>query len=342
MGPPATGGRHRPGRHPSEVVPWGEDDGAIPDDDSFDALLGPEDARAEEDGADGGEARATTARVPLLSVPESLRSVDVQVGARAVRGLLLLVLVVVLVLGGRWWWVQQGADAVPVAQLDDDEGLAAQAPQDGGGSVAAAPAEDAAGQAGEGGADPLDDVSQEGPGGRHAVDPAQEGPGAPAAEPSVVVHVVGEVRRPGIVELPAGARVADAVAAVGGLTDEADQASLNLARALVDGEQVWVGAPGEQPPPGALQGAGPPGQQARGSGAQGEATGGSGAGPLDLNHATQADLEELPGIGPVTAGRVLAWREEHGHFSAVEELMEVSGIGERTFAQLEPLVTVGG
>ena len=150
------------------------------------------------------------------------------------------------------------------------------------------------------------------------------------------MHVTGAVAEPGVVTVPAGSRVVDAVRAVGGVTDEADQSTLNLARPLVDGEQVWVGRPGETPPVA-------PGPLPRAGGDPGDAgPGGAPSAPLDLTAATQADLEELPGVGPVTAGHILSWREEHGRFSTVEELLEVSGIGERTLAQLEPLVTVGG
>jgi competence protein ComEA len=92
--------------------------------------------------------------------------------------------------------------------------------------------------------------------------------------------------------------------------------------------------------PGPLPGAGPGGGGAGGAG--GSVGAGGPAAPLDLNAASQADLEELPGIGPVTAGQILAWREEHGGFSSVDELIEISGIGERTLARLEPLVIVGG
>jgi competence protein ComEA len=153
------------------------------------------------------------------------------------------------------------------------------------------------------------------------------------------VHVTGQVTEPGVVELAVGDRVVDAVRAAGGFTTDADQSRLNLARPLVDGEQVWVGRPGEEPPLLAPLAGAAPGSSG-GTAPTGEAA--TAAPLLDLNAANQAQLEELPGIGPVTAGRILAWRDEHERFSTVEELMEVSGIGERTFAQLEPVVTVAG
>ena len=143
----------------------------------------------------------------------------------------------------------------------------------------------------------------------------------PEEEPvtaTVLVHVVGEVAEPGLVELPAGARVAEAVEAAGGASRKADLAALNLARPVEDGEQVHVPRRGEQ------AGAAPTAADPR----------------LDLNSADAASLEALPGIGPVLAERILAWRAEHGRFRSVEELQEVAGIGPKLFAQLAPLVRV--
>lgn len=146
---------------------------------------------------------------------------------------------------------------------------------------------------------------------------------------TLVVDVVGRVRRPGIVRLPAGSRVVDAVAAAGGAAPDAALELLNLARPVADGEQILVPAPGQLPPavPGAATGSGP------GAAAP--------AGPLDLNRATEAELDALPGIGPVLAGRIVAWRAGHGRFSSVDELGEVAGIGDRLLEQLRPLVAAG-
>ena len=154
-----------------------------------------------------------------------------------------------------------------------------------------------------------------------------DGP-ASTAEPgsTVLVHVVGQVRHPGVVRLHAGARLGDALRKAGGATRRADLAAVNLARAVVDGEQVFVPAPGETPPAAAA----PPGPAAPGSR----------GGVVDLNTADEAQLDALPGVGPVIAGRIVAWRQEHGRFSSVDELTEVSGIGDATFAELQPLVTV--
>ena len=156
----------------------------------------------------------------------------------------------------------------------------------------------------------------------------------------MTVHVVGQVRRPGIVTLGAGARVADAIDEVGGATGRADLGSVNLARLLVDGEQVVVPKPGES-----IAAAPAPGAAAPAAGAPAGGAPAGGAAPaagdtVNLNTADLATLETLPGVGPVLAQRILDWRTEHGRFTAVEELGEVSGIGDKIYAQLAPKVTV--
>ncbi len=150
-----------------------------------------------------------------------------------------------------------------------------------------------------------------------------EGAGTPGAEApvTVVVSVVGLVVRPGLVTLPEGARVADAVAAAGGLLPEADPSSVNLAALVTDGEQIAVGVPGAAPP----------------AAAAGE---GAPAGPLDLNTATVSDLDALPGIGPVLAERIVEHRDRNGRFTGVEQLDDVPGIGPATYAELADLVRV--
>jgi competence protein ComEA len=151
-------------------------------------------------------------------------------------------------------------------------------------------------------------------------------PPTATASPAVVVHVTGAVRRPGLVELAGGSRVDDAVAAAGGATQRADLASVNLARLLVDGEQIVVlrkGAPAA---------VGAPAPSTVSSAAPGQ--------PVDLNTATIEQLDGLPGVGPVLAQRIVDWRTAHGRFSSVDALTDVSGIGERTLADLRPLVRV--
>ncbi|MFE0087029.1 helix-hairpin-helix domain-containing protein [Streptomyces sp. NPDC058992] len=144
----------------------------------------------------------------------------------------------------------------------------------------------------------------------------------PAREPAgrIVVDVSGKVRRPGVLRLPVGSRVADALLAAGGVKAGTDLTGLNRARVLMDGEQVVVGVP---QPPGPQ---GPPGGAA------------PGVGPLSLNTATVEQLDTLPGVGPVLARHILDYRTEHGGFRSVDELREVTGIGDRRFADLEPLV----
>lgn len=158
----------------------------------------------------------------------------------------------------------------------------------------------------------------------------------PSATPAVLrVHVLGAVANPGVVSLAEGDRVEDALAAAGGMTDGARPGELNLAAPVADGDQIVVG--NERAPGGDIRG--PSGGAA--SGGQGAAGGGGAAsGKVDLNKATAAQLESLPGVGPVTAQAILRWREQHQRFSRVEELQEVDGIGPKTFAQLQPLVRV--
>lgn len=160
-------------------------------------------------------------------------------------------------------------------------------------------------------------------------------PASPSPSPSslpgsqsVVVHVTGRVATPGLVELPSGSRVGDALAAAGGPGPDAAPETLNLARVLVDGEQLHVPAVGETPPP--LPAA---------TAAEGLAGVRGGAallpdGRLDLNAATVEELEELPGVGPVTAERIVEHREEIGGFTDVGQLRDVPGIGEVKFQGL--------
>lgn len=147
--------------------------------------------------------------------------------------------------------------------------------------------------------------------------------GTPTAH-VIVVDVIGKVRHPGIVRLPDGSRVYDAIRAAGGLKPHAGTKGLNLARKLVDGEQVAVGVSGSS-------GASPPV-----AGTTGPAPGAK----VDLNTATLEQLDELPGVGPVLAQRILDYRTKNGRFTSVNQLQDVSGIGPARYADLQPLVTV--
>ena len=172
-------------------------------------------------------------------------------------------------------------------------------------------------------------------------DSASSGDAGPAPVPTisggtVVVHIVGEVASPGVVELRAGSRVDDAISAAGGATARADLAALNLARVVIDGEQVVVPAPGDDLAPQSAAQLG--GRTAAAAGAVG--SGGSASGTVDLNGADAAALDALPGIGPVLAGRIVGWREANRRFTSIDQLGEVDGIGPTLLAKLLPLVRV--
>jgi competence protein ComEA len=145
----------------------------------------------------------------------------------------------------------------------------------------------------------------------------------PTARP-LVVSVVGKVRKPGLVTVPAGSRLVDAVRAAGGPMPGVDLTALNLARKVTDGEQIVVGGPAPAEAPAGTAGAP----------AAGATT------VVNLNSATLAELDSLPGVGPVIAQRILDWRAAHGGFTSVDQLRDVSGIGDRTFEHLRDLVTV--
>jgi competence protein ComEA len=174
--------------------------------------------------------------------------------------------------------------------------------------------------------DPADDLAAPVAGSPAPLEPGAD-LGSPAAAPkpaTVTVDVAGKVRRPGIAILDSGARVVDALEAAGGVRAGVDVAGLNLARILVDGEQILVGV--ELPPGAAASAASAPG----------------GATPalVNLNTADAAALDTLPEVGPVTADSILAWRDEHGGFASVDQLLEIDGIGEATLAKIAPHVTV--
>jgi competence protein ComEA len=234
----------------------------------------------------GPPASSTTAWVPAEEADEPTRWVP-RSGGRA------LLLVVALALAvGLGWWVVSRPRGVPVAV---HEVLP---------STVAAPSGES--PAASGSASPSPSV-------------------APSPAGQVVVDVEGRVRRPGVVRLPLGARVLDALHAAGGVRPGTSTRRLNLARVLVDGEQLWVGP--NAPIPAGAPAAGSPGAS-------------TATGQVNLNTATLDQLDSLPGIGPVLAQRILDWRSAHGRFATTDQLKDVSGIGDATFADLAGLVTV--
>jgi competence protein ComEA len=263
-------------------------------------------------GRHGADALAD--RIPLAvrtalaaSVPDSVRAGRVGLGTGQA---VVILLVAVLALGGAALVLlvsRPGAEPAP-ALAPVAEASGTPVPQHG-----AVPDTDAAG-------------------------PAAAGTAAPTSgsgTTDLVVHVAGKVVRPGVVRLPPGSRVVDAIDAAGGAEGGVDLTPLNLARQLSDGEQVLVGV---DPPPGGevVEGGSGPGAAAP----AGAPPGSLGDPRLDLNTATATQLEELPGVGPVLAARIVAWREENGRFTSTDELREVSGIGPKTYEALADLVRV--
>jgi competence protein ComEA len=146
--------------------------------------------------------------------------------------------------------------------------------------------------------------------------------------PDLVVHVMGAVRHPGVYSLPAGVRVGDAITAAGGLGEGADVERLNLAERVADGQRIYVLRTGQSAPATLAQSA-PAGTSSSNS-----------TGPVNLNTASASELDALPGVGPATAQAIISYRNEHGPFSAVEQLASVKGIGPAKLAQLVQLVQV--
>src|SRR6478609_9632397 len=283
----------------------------------------------DDDEVERLDADLRRARRPgVLTVPDELRTGRRPVSSAAVVSMLALVVAVGCVFVLRVLWAERSASAPDVAP-----GPSRSVQVVGGTATAAARAT----------TDPSTGAVSVAVSG--AVSGAASGApsGGPTSGAELVVHVVGQVVRPGLVRLRPGARVADALTAAGGTRTGADVAALNLARLVVDGEQIRVPRPGESPAvgPGA-GGAGGAGSSGAG-GAGGAGTSGSSGGsngPVSLNAADAAALDTLPGVGPVLAQRIIDWRTEHGRFTSVDELGEVSGIGDKLMAQLRPKVTL--
>jgi competence protein ComEA len=273
-------------------------------------------ARATDDEVSRLDADLRRARRPgLLTVPDELRSGRRAVSSAALVSLLALVVAVGCAFVVRVLWAERSAVPEvapgPSRSVQVVGGTAAAATVPSTGVVTGAPGA-VAGAAGAAGA------------------------AGSAASAEIVVHVVGQVLRPGLVRLRAGARVADAIKQAGGARPGADLSALNLARPVTDGEQIRVPRPGESA---AALG---PGSGGGGGGAP-AAGGGAGAPsgtPVSLNTADAAGLDALPGVGPVLAQRIIDWRAEHGRFTSVDELGEVSGIGDKLLGRLRPLVTL--
>lgn len=264
------------------------------------------DLAGEEWDGDVGVARRGDGAGPgrWVRLPSALGHARWQPGRAAVLGVALVTVVAVLVLGLRVAWARSEVGDVVAP----------------GGGSRAGPTGVSAGAVGVG-------VPS---GAASAGATASPSPSATGAGPGVlVVHVVGQVRRPGLQRLPVGSRVSDAVDAAGGASRAAELSALNLARLLVDGEQVRVPKPGEVVAEGG-------GGSAGGGGAGGAPAAGA---KVSLSTADVAALDTLPGIGPVLAQRIVDWRTAHGRFTSVDELGEVSGIGEKLLAQVRPLVT---
>lgn len=257
-------------------------------------------------------------------LPSTLQGARVSVPTAAALGLLVLTALAALAIGVRTTLAAPAGDLVPAREVTT---VSAEV---GGGAGAPSPA------TGDAAADPA--------GGQAAAVPGSVPGSVPVsgqtAPVQLQVHVVGQVARPGVVALTAGARVADAVEAAGGLTADADTSRVNLARAVVDGEQLVVPRPGEAAPTPVPPAAGPVAGAGSGDAAGAGGSSEAGAEVIDLNAADVAGLDTLPGVGPVLAQRILDWRAENGRFSSVEELAEVSGIGDKVLAGLRPRVRV--
>jgi len=301
---------------------------------------GVEPAESGTRGESGRRGRHRPASGPaLVTTPLSLRRARIHVSWQAVVALVVLAIIAALVFAVRVARAEQSAAPKPATGSAPGGVVGRTVPSAfattgaaSGGRVAggAPPSGGAKGTSAAGGT-----VGGGGAGGGAAGGGAAGGGagGAPQAA-MIMVHVAGQVARPGVVTVAQGARVVDAITLAGGASPGADLQHVNLARLLVDGEQVYVPKAGEAIPaaPGPTAGAAAAGR------------GGSAAGPtsavVNLNTADASALDGLPGLGPVLAQRIVDWRTEHGRFTSVDELGEVSGIGEKLLSQIRSKVTV--
>ena len=313
---------------PARMVPTddGDNDSRRQDDEPDDD----EKPESEDDGQEPGNTEQTPAvrarrvgrhwgRFAELWVPEPLRDARVDPGR---RGAIVLLLVATLAAVVTAFGV--GRDR-PEPRPVDTSGIAA----------LAVSAEPSAGSP-PGSLLPVDETPV---GSAQAGQPSQAAGDAPVPTPvatEIVVSVTGLVDKPGIVTLTTGARVADAIAAAGGAVEGADLTGLNLAARLADGDSVVVGSTSTTGhAESGVSGVGDNKGAATDSGDPSAA-----GGLVDLNTADEAALDTLPGVGPVMAQNIIAWRETNGKFNTVEQLQEISGIGPSRYAQIAPLVTV--
>lgn len=244
----------------------------------------------------------------MFELPSGLRGARLSPPVLAVVGAAVVVVVAVVTVTLGWVGAQDAAEPVPTTVVSAPSETAAAQPTSAGTEAAGRPGGEAV-----------------------TVAPAQA-VATPVPQTDLYVHVVGHVKNPGVVTLPPGARVEDALTAAGGATGAAVLSGLNLARVLVDGEQVVVpNADGEPKVPVNVA---PPAPAAPGPAAAIPAS------VVDLNTADQTTLETLPGVGPVLAGRIVEWRTANGRFTSVEELGEVEGVGEKKLESLRTKVRV--
>jgi competence protein ComEA len=258
----------------------------------------------------GGAGGALGGRALPGEEPEARELTDIGPAVRWRLSFRLAVLLGVLaVAAGAWFWWQAGAGRPEVLPL---------------GGVASGTAAPAAGDSSPG--------EDGGGGSRAGPEPA---PQESAPEGTVVVHVAGSVLQPGVVELPAGSRLHEAIAAAGGPAPGADLNRLNLAVVVEDGQKIHVPLHGEPLPAGPAE----PGEPAAGDVPAGSAAAPAGS-KVNLNTAGVEELDGLPKVGPVLAQRIVDWRKEHGPFKAVEDLDAIDGVGPRMLEALLPLVTI--
>ncbi len=254
-------------------------------------------------------------------VPDQLRGARVNPGRRGAALLsVIAALAAVVAAVGVWWSRPQPQPVAPTSLTPVIGSVAASGPS-------ASDVRDAAVRSDPSESDRLD------PAAARTAETADAGQPTPVPTGPILVSVTGKVRHPGVVAVPRDARVADAIAAAGGALHQSDLTGLNLAAHLSDGDSVVVAGPNGS----AVQ---PQNPDASGGPGSVGAVGATPVAPVDLNTADQAALEQLPGVGPVTAAAIITWRTDHGPFTSVDQLQAVPGIGPAKFARISPHATV--